>query len=135
MSPSGRPIAGCEVLSPMEPSGPTARNGKPKNKKLSAQRFETLNNFVDFTAAALSRSEVLVWLILYRDTRNGIAKVSQADIARRGGMNARSVRRALEKLESSALVTVAKRGGFRQGATAYQVHPLKALQPDTSVRL
>ena len=32
----------------------------------------------------------MVWLVLYRDTKDGVAKTSQADIARRAGISVRT---------------------------------------------
>jgi hypothetical protein len=43
-------------------------------KRPAGERFHVLNNFVDFTLAELSRAEIAVWLILYRDTRGGTAR-------------------------------------------------------------
>ena len=51
-------------------------------------RFEILNAFVDGGMAGLSRAELAVWLILYRDTKpDGTARTSLDDLARRGGMD------------------------------------------------
>ena len=90
-------LTGCDVLPPMD-SGKAkpadAREPKRKpGKRKAGDRFAVLNAFVDCTAGRLSRGEILVWLVLYRDTRNGIAKTSQADIARRAGISDRTVRR------------------------------------------
>src|SRR6266516_7587855 len=50
----------------------------------AAGRFQTLNTFVDGTLRGLGRSDIGVWLVLYRDCRDGIARTSLADMARRG---------------------------------------------------
>ena len=99
---------------------------KPKRKasrKKTADRFRLLNAFVDFAAGELSRAELLVWLILYRDTRDGVARTSQAYIARRAGCSDRTVRRTLEQLRRRGLLTVAYQGGIKRGPSAYRVHP------------
>jgi hypothetical protein len=58
------------------------------SKRESRLRFETLNGFVDSRMADLSRAELAVWLILFRDTkRDGTARASLDDLARRPGMN------------------------------------------------
>jgi hypothetical protein len=87
-------------------------------------RFLVLNNFADFTLGPLSRSEIVAWLILYRDTKNGIARTSQTDIARRGGLSSRSVASAVASLIEKRLVEVVRRGGLRQGPSIYRVHSL-----------
>ena len=122
-------LDGCAVLPPMERAEPrrtTAVQPKVKqksNNRKTGNRFAILNAFVDATAAKLSRSEVLVWLVLYRDTRNGIAKTSQADIARRAGITDRTVRRAIDKLERRGLLVLIHRGGLNSGPSKYRVSP------------
>jgi len=98
------------------------RRGKPKGK--TSERFAVLNAFTDFALADLSRAEVAVWLVLYRDTRDGTARTSYDDLARRAGINRRNVGRALRRLEARGLLTVVRRGGLRRGASRYRVRGL-----------
>jgi DNA-binding transcriptional MocR family regulator len=84
-----------------------------------------LNAFLDCTAGRLSRAEVLAWLILYRDTRNGTARTSHGDIARRAGIGRRNVVRAIGRLERRGLLGVVYRGGLNRGPSAYRVYPLE----------
>jgi hypothetical protein len=65
-----------------------------------------------------------VWLTLYRDSREGISRTSQADIARRGGLSVRAVKSAVAKLIALKLLMVANRGGLNKGPSSYQVQPL-----------
>ena len=75
-----------------------AAKGKPAGGKAKAgERFAVLNAFVDFALAGLSRADVAVWLVLYRDTRDGTARTSYDDIARRAGLNRRNVGRAVRR--------------------------------------
>lgn len=75
---------------PMDPRPPrpakTESKAKEKTKRRqTGNRFGVLNAFLDMTAGALTRAELLTWLILYRDTKaDGTARTSQADLARRG---------------------------------------------------
>ncbi len=103
-------------------SGTTARR---KTTKLQSRlRFELLNTFVDSGMADLSRAELAVWLILYRDTRrDGIARPAVDDLARRGGMNRTTAIRALKRLRGRQMVQVLKRGGLNRGASHYRVWP------------
>jgi hypothetical protein len=128
-------LTGCSVLSPRngiaqrESRNSTAGGSggietKPKgsdNRRKAAGRFAVFNGFVDFTLADLSLRETKVWLILYRDSRDGIAKTSQADIARRAGVSDRTVRRALTQLESRGLLKAVHRGGLNRGCSSYRV--------------
>jgi hypothetical protein len=110
------------------PSGRPGRGGgkgKPTGAKSKArERFAVLNAFVDFSLAGLSRAEIAVWLVLYRDTREGTARTAMAGIARRAGCSDRQVVRAVQRLEALGLVQVVYRGGLRRGASRYRVRPL-----------
>ena len=130
---NGRPpvLPGCSVLPPMEPPRPrpaSATNGKgtekPKRPKGTGDRFAIFNAFVDFTLGGLTRNETAVWLVLWRDTKDGTARTAQTDIARRAGINRRTVIRILGKLESTGLLRIVHRGGFNRGMNVYRVLPL-----------
>jgi hypothetical protein len=116
---------------PLDTPPRPARNGSaaggPKGSAADGRgrgegRFRTLNTFVDVAMARLTRAEVGVWLVLYRDCRDGTARTGQADIARRAGLNVRNVRRALGRLQALGLVEVVHRGGYRRSASRYKVH-------------
>jgi hypothetical protein len=127
MTRNGKPtLDGCEVLPPMDPTGtPNRASSNPgKPKKQTRDRFRVLNTFVDFTKQSLKRNEIAVWLILYRDTKNGIAATSQVDMARRAGIHRRTVCRALKRLEKRRLLTVDFRGGLHRGMSKYRLQPL-----------
>lgn len=103
---------------------------KRKPKRKTADRFAVLNAYVDYTLRDLSRPESAVWLVLYRDTRDGIAKTGQADIAKRTGLCDRTVRRAIKRLADRGLLVVVRRGGLRQGTSAYRVLPMSKTKFD-----
>lgn len=94
-------------------------------RRTSSERFAALNAFADAGLADLNGAEVKVWLILFRDTKaaTGTARTGQADIARRAGLEARTVRRALTELETKGRVTVVRRGRLNAGPSVYRVHP------------
>lgn len=100
------------------------RTDKDNPKRKAADRFAVLNAFVDFSAAELRRSELLVWMTLYRDTRNGTATTSQRDIAKRCGLNRKTVERSVTSLSRRGLLRVVYSGGFRRGAASYVVLPV-----------
>lgn len=102
----------------------TKNGSKKRPKRQTADRFAVLNVFVDFTLRELRRPDVAVWLVLYRDTRNGVAKTGQADIAKRTGLCERTVRRSIKRLTDCGLLLVVRRGGLRLGPSAYRVFPV-----------
>jgi hypothetical protein len=85
-------------------------------------RFAVINRFADFALAGLSRAEVCVWLLLWRDTKpDGLARTSQADLARRAGTNVRTMKRAVQRLTGLGLIRIVHRGGLRKGPSTYRV--------------
>ena len=97
---------------------------KPKHRTRS-ERFAALNAFVDFgiADAKLTPAEAIVWLVLFRDTKaNGLARTAQADIARRAGLDVRTVRRAVASLEAKGMLQIVRRGRLNAGPSTYRVH-------------
>ncbi|EMI52186.1 helix-turn-helix domain-containing protein [Rhodopirellula sallentina] len=105
-----------------------------KPKRQTADRFAVLNAFADFTAKELRRSELLVWLTLYRDTREGVATTSQRDIANRCGIDRKTVERSIASLIDRGLLIVVKSGGFRRGSASYRVLPMSRERLDALPR-
>src|SRR5271166_6141430 len=94
------------------------------SRRESRLRFETINAFVDFGMADLSRAELAVWLILFRDTkRDGTARTSLDDLARRGGMNRQTASRAVGRLACRKMLQIIRRMGLNRGPSAYRVFP------------
>jgi DNA-binding MarR family transcriptional regulator len=119
-------LEGCMVLPPLhdnrvdEDEPHQHRAPKPRHSN-TRNRFMVLNSFVDDAASELGRSELLVWLVLYRDTRDGAVTTSQSEIAKRAGICDRTVRRALGHLQRRGLLQVIRRGGPNKGASKYRV--------------
>ena len=107
-----------------EPTRP-APTAKPKRRGGRGERFAVLNAFADCALADLTGAEAKVWLILFRDVKaaTGTARTGQADIARRAGLEPRTVRRALTSLEAKGMVHVVHRGRLNAGPSVYRVHP------------
>jgi hypothetical protein len=104
-------------------SGRTRDRGRQSAKRGRSERFALLNAFVDVTLANLTGAEAKVWLILYRDTKaNGVARTGQADLARRAGLDVRTVRRAVASLEAKGMLQIVRRGRLNAGPSTYRVH-------------
>jgi hypothetical protein len=104
----------CGAPSPAPCRGPPG--AKPEG------RFAVLNGFIDAELRTLTRAEVAVWLVLYRDTKpDGTVRTGQADLARRAGITPRGVRKALSGLTRAGLVEVVRRGRLGTGPSAYRV--------------
>ena len=109
---------------PEEPARPVPTS-KPARRGGRADRWAALNAFADFALADLTGAEAKVWLLLFRDVKaaTGTARTGQADLARRAGIDARTVRRALASLEAKGMVRVVHRGRLNGGPSAFRLHP------------
>ncbi len=97
---------------------------KPKRApapKPNANRWRVLNEFVDLHMASLTGAEVAVWMVLYRDSRNGVARSGMSDIARRAGISPRHGLRAIQALISKGLLQRTYRGGLNRGVSRYVI--------------
>lgn len=130
MSDGPRVLRVGEEPPPLEPApcaapagSPAGSSGRDRHRAAApnAGRFAVLNAFVDCAMAGLNGAEVAVWLVLFRDCRDGTATTAQTSIAKRAGCNPRTVRRALARLEELGLIEVAHRGGLRSGLSRYRV--------------
>ena len=127
-TPNTTRLPGCSVMPAMKPlqerkleSPKGTAKDKSKRTAVTSNRFRELNAFVDYSMTDLSRAELGTWLVLWRDTKNGTARTSMTDVARRIGVTRRAVVDAVTKLEQRGLLTVVYRGGMRRGMNVYRV--------------
>jgi hypothetical protein len=108
--------------------------GRGERKGQTAGRFATINAFVDAGLAGLPPIAALTWIVLWRDTGpDGLARSSQAYIARRLGVSTRTVKRAIRRLRAEGLLAVVSTGGLNRGASVYRVHPPGRPPPGTEL--
>jgi hypothetical protein len=96
----------------------------PRKTGGTAGRFRTINNFLDYSAQYLTPTEALVWVLLWRDAREGLARTAQSYLASRAGVNVRTARRAVERLREVRLLTRKRQGGIGRGPSVYRIHPV-----------
>jgi hypothetical protein len=119
---SSRPVLPPGVtLPPMDRGSPPEI---PRSTSRQSGRFQEINDFVDVTVRTLTRSEMVAWLILWRDSRDGIARTSLVRVAERCGCSTRQAVRAIKKLADAGLVTVVSRGGLGCGPSVYRMTPV-----------
>jgi hypothetical protein len=110
---------------PSNPGGRARSNVTPAGRR-AAGRFATINAFADFSLHSLGRAEIAVWMLLWRDTKpDGLARTSQADLARRAGCDLSTVKRAARKLVGAGLLETVSRGRFGGGPTTYRVRSIR----------
>lgn len=118
MSSDYQPIKPGEELPALD-----KQQRKPKaTQRKAAGRFAVLNEFVDTSMHDLTRSELAVWLVLYRNVRDGKARLSAGGIANVAGMSRRSATAAIGSLRRKGLLTVIYKGGQNRGASTYRVN-------------
>lgn len=115
-------------------SAKNSRRSRPDNG--DASRWRTLNTFVDLIARHLSLVEIVVWMVLFRDCRDGTVKASQRNLASRSGASERSVVRAMRRLRDVRLVEVVKASKSKGEASLYRLEerPERCLDAITSER-
>ena len=89
------------------------------------RRFGLLNAIIDRAMPAMNRSELAVWLLLYRHAKpDGTVTASVGDLARRTGSSDRMVRYALDRMRRAGLLRRLKRGTLAGGPSVYRLlHP------------
>ena len=134
MNPQG-PVTRADVLPPMVPRKPKPARleaaGKQEFRPVAIpsvnrstktrERFKMLNRFCDDVMASLNPRQVKVWLCLYRDSRDGVAKSAQAYIAKRCGLKRPTVSTTITELEQLGLVETIHQGGVNRGLSWYRV--------------
>lgn len=128
----------CDVLARVAVEAGKGTPGKaPRAAATTSEtgnRFGIINGFVDVSMHRLHGTAVKVWLVLWRDTRNGTARAGLGDIARRAGVNVRSARRAIHSLAAAGVLRVVRRGGIGRGPNVYTVSGLPDPQQDGTKR-
>lgn len=124
-------LPGTKVLPPLEigqechsPNMKQAQmpksDGRLRHK--ARGRWLALNTFLDRTARHVRSTDAMVWIVLFRDARNGVARVSQQYVADRLGVCRKTVGRAAKRLVQLHLLEIIRSGGFRRGTHTYRLH-------------
>ncbi len=107
------------------PCVPQEAKTKPKGSARTANnvtRWATLNQFVDLVAPVIAKNEVLVWLLLFRHSRNGTVETSERRIASALRLTRTSAGRALRGLTAAGLVWPIYRSTTKAAASKYGLH-------------
>jgi len=89
----------------------------------SKNRWQTLNQFVDLVAPVIAKNEVLVWLLLFRHSRNGTVETSERRIAAALRLTRTSAGRALRGLTAGGFVWPIYRSTSKGACSKYGLHP------------
>ncbi len=118
-----RRMADCPPTdSPAKAAQPTASaSDKPQPRK--ADRWATLNSFVDVIAPRLTLAERAVWLVMFRHSRGGICETSERAIATQAQIDKVSAGNALRRLAELRLVWSMFKSPNKSKLSRYGLHP------------
>lgn len=86
------------------------------------RKVRNFNEFVDHTLAGLPPTAAVLWWTLLRYEKNGRAKVCQATLASRMGIDVKTVRRNLKiLLAKQGLLKIVKQGAKGKGCSVYRL--------------
>jgi DNA-binding phage protein len=121
--------AGRKSVPTAAPASPAHGTHARRSRSAKSDRWATYNQFVDSTLRDIGEAESKVWLILFRDVRNGLARTGMSDIARRAGLSRRGVVKAIAGLKRRRLVEVITRGSVNGSPNSYRVHAVAPREP------
>lgn len=82
-----------------------------------AGRFRLINRFLDKHARNCSTTAALAWVVIWRDSRDGIAVTSYMRLADRLGVSRATAARAIRQLRELGYLEVARSGSEALGPT------------------
>lgn len=128
-----QPLSGCDVIRP--PSAPRPPRS-PAKKPMPAvvRKLLAANRFLDTHARTLTPVAVVVWALLWRDERDGVARTAVSDLARRAGGSEATVQRALRALREGGFIRALRRGYPTRGPTVYKVFASPRRRGEVSAR-
>ena len=95
---------------------------KQQRKDAARRRWALLNRFVDEGMASLERSDVAVWIVLFRHAgADGVTSVSKSRLASVTGQDPKTVTVALRRLAGAGWISRLRRGGPTDGCAVYRV--------------
>ena len=131
------PLPGCEVVRPVAPAAPPAPTDEPPKRAGRthplAAKVSLANRFLDRVARTLHPTTALVWMLLWRDEREGKAQTAVSDLARRSGRSERTVKRALKELRVRGLLGTVAGGNETVGPTVHRLPAGRSGPPKAGV--
>lgn len=97
------------------------------------RKIKLINRFVDETLKGLEHSTALLWVVLYREARNGVAEISHGQLAKIMNVSDRTICRHIDVLIANKLLRKLKTGGYGRGCNKYQLG-ITSLPKDNPLR-
>lgn len=122
--PVGEEYPRWEAETEALPETPATRERRAGNRRGTQgfrDRWAMFNDFVDGGMAGLTRAEMAVWFVIFRDTRNRSTQISMKHISNRAGCSVQSVGAAVKKLCSLKRLKRTVKGSIFGGASRYEI--------------
>lgn len=87
----------------------------------TALKIATFNRFIDETLAGLPPTAAVLWLTLFRFERQGVAWASLNTLAKRMGVDRKTVARNMRLLRDHDLIKIERQGGIGRGSNTYRL--------------
>jgi hypothetical protein len=98
-------------------------NAKHHAARSDRGRWHTFNTFIDNVARHLSPVDIAVWIILFRDCRNGTVVASNRDIGRRSACSLRAVVDSMKRLRAFGLIDAVRLSRHKGVPSLYSLNP------------
>lgn len=106
---------------------------QPGEPNRLVKKLKLFNRFVDEALIGLEHLTALLWLVLYREARNGIAEISHGQLAKIMNVSDRTICRHIDVLIANQLLRKLKTGGYGRGCNRYQLG-ITSLPKDNPLR-
>jgi len=106
---------------------------QPGEPNRLVKKIKLLNRFVDETLKGLEPVTALLWVVLYREARNGVAEISHGQLAKIMNVSDRTICRHIDVLIANKLLRKLKTGGYGRGCNRYQLG-ITSLPKDNPLR-
>lgn len=84
-------------------------------------KIKMFNRFIDETLTGLPSTAAVLWLTLFRFERQGIARASLNTLAKRMGVDRKTVDRNMRLLYKHKLIKKERQGGIGKGSNVYRL--------------
>ena len=106
----------------------SGKNSRLPTGRPSGRWWGVLAAYVGHGMRQVSAGATCVWLVLFRNSRDGVVTRSREQIAATTGYTPKHVGRLLRELVSAGFLRVERRGRKQSGPTRYRILPIPRVQ-------
>ncbi len=106
---------------PADGEGVTVDHERKREPGRTEWKIKAFNRFIDETLASLPSTAAVLWLTLFRFERQGVARASLNTLAKRMGVDRKTVDRNMRLLQKHELIKKERQGGIGKGSNEYRL--------------